>query len=83
MPELGPELHDIQRLRDDEAYSVPDEFIIKYEGNVVYTTGGQVSGGASITVNLPAGTSTQIEVTVNGPSGTAWDYTVNCPAPPA
>jgi hypothetical protein len=49
------------------AYSIPDEFTIRYEGNVIFSTMGPVSGSDTETVNVPAGTSTQIEVTVVGP----------------
>lgn len=35
------------------------------------------------TVNVPAGTSTQITVVLTGPeAGTVWDSVVNCPAAP-
>ncbi len=67
---------------DYQTYTVPDAITIKYEGTEVFSTGGPVSTGpTTVTVTLPAGTSTQVEVTVVGPSGTVWDYTVNCPAP--
>lgn len=65
-----------------ETFSVPDEIIIRYEGNEVFHVGPVgTNGTVSTVVNLPAGTSTQVEVTVIGPSGTAWQYTVNCPTP--
>ena len=62
-----------------DAFSVPDRFDITYEGNTIFTTGGFVSGSAS--VNVPFnGSSTTVTVTVIGSSpGTIWNYTVNCP----
>ena len=66
-----------------EAYSVPDQFEVLYEGNVIYDTGvvGDAinEGTGSDTVDVPAGTSTTVTVRVTGPSGTAWQYRVNCP----
>ena len=64
-----------------EMYNIPDQLDITYEGSTIFTTGGLVSGGATETVAVPAGSSTQITVTVSAPNaGTAWDYTVFCPA---
>ncbi len=62
------------------AYSIPDQFDIYYEGTLIYTTGGPVSGFGDVMVSYGPGTSTVIEVVVTGPSGTVWDYTVYCPA---
>ena len=69
---------------DYEAYSVPDEFIIKIGGTTIYSTGGAVSGRGKYCFTKAAGV-TDVEVTVNGPSGTAWRYTLKCqcdPPPP-
>lgn len=69
---------------DYETYSVEDQIIIKYEGNEIFNVGPVGTNGVvSTNINYGPGTSTQIEVTVIGPFGTAWDYTVNCPAPPS
>lgn len=61
----------------------PDRLTIRYEGNVVFDTMVPVSTSDMVVtefVNLPAGTSTQVEVTVEGPEpGTVWEYTVHCP----
>jgi hypothetical protein len=64
-----------------EAFGIPDQFEIFYQGTRIYTTGGAVSGnnGAGDLVTY-GGTSTQITVRVTGPSGTAWNYTVFCPS---
>jgi len=64
-----------------QAYSVPDRFDIYYQGTLIYTTGGPVSGGATVPVTFGPGTETFVTVVVTGPSGTAWDYVVNCPTP--
>ena len=68
-----------------EAYSVPDQFDITYEGNSIFTTGGPVSGnnGTGQPVNFGPGSSTEVTVTVTGGVGTLWDYRVDCPTPPA
>jgi hypothetical protein len=64
-----------------EAFGIPDQFEIFYQGTRIYTTAGAVSGnnGAGDLVTY-SGTSTQITVRVTGPSGTAWNYTVFCPS---
>jgi len=68
-----------------EAYSQPDQFEVFYGGVEIYDTGlvgdNINEGTGSATVNVPAGTSTQVMVRVTGPeAGTVWDYVVNCPA---
>jgi hypothetical protein len=66
-----------------EAFGVPDQFEVIYEGAVIHNTGfvgdfgGEGTGSA--TVNVPAGSATTVTVRVTGPAGTAWNYTVNCP----
>lgn len=66
-----------------EAFFVPDQFEVLYEGVVVFDTGvvGDAvgEGSGSMAVLLPAGTSTQVTVRVTGPVGTLWEYKVNCP----
>ena len=66
-----------------EAYGIPDQFQVYYEGNLIYDTGvvgdDINEGTGSATVTVPAGTSSTVTVVVTGPSGTAWQYTVNCP----
>lgn len=59
----------------------PDQITIRYEGNVIFDVGPVGTGGlVTTTVNVPAGTSTQIEITVNGvEAGTVWSYVVHCP----
>jgi len=62
-----------------DAFSIPDQFDISYEGNVVFTTGGPVSGSATVPVTYGPGSATSVTVVVTGPSGTAWEYIVGCP----
>ncbi len=66
---------------DYETFSQPDRITIRYQGTTVFDVGPVgTNGTVTTTVNLPAGTSTQIEVTViGGGAGTAWNYTVFCP----
>lgn len=62
------------------AYSIPDQFDIFYNGALVGSTGGMVSGSGTLSFNYPANPSTKIQVTATGQnSSTAWKYTVNCP----
>ena len=61
-----------------EAYSIPDQFEIYYDGLRIYTTPGPVSGNGTRVITY-SGTAREITVVVTGPSGTAWDYIVNCP----
>jgi hypothetical protein len=64
-----------------EAFGIPDQFEIFYQGARIYTTAGAVSGnnGAGQLVTY-SGISTQVAVRVTGPTGTAWNYTVFCPS---
>jgi len=65
-----------------EFYSIPDQFIIRYEGQELVNT-GFVGGFRSGQVEIPEGNSDQLEVIVaTNDEGTAWDYTVtteDCP----
>ena len=63
-------------------YSIPNELSIDYEGTIIYSTGGLVSGGSSVDVTY-AGSSTLIEVTVNAPlDGTRYCMGYLCWMPP-
>ena len=68
---------------DWEAFGVPDQFEVRYDGNVIFDTGvvgdNINEGTGSSTVNVPAGSATTVTVRVTGPVGTAWEYRVNCP----
>ncbi len=63
-------------------YTIPDQFIIRYEGKELLNT-GFVGGGTTGQVQIPKGNSNQLEVIVaTNDQGTAWDYTVTtetCP----
>ena len=67
---------DVQGIRctlNFQAYSVPDQFQIIYEGNVLADT-GDVSGGGTIQVTS-AGNSPQVTIRViTATGGTAWDW---------
>lgn len=59
-----------------EHFSIPDNFIIRYEGNNLLET-GFVGGSRSGTVQVPMGNSNTVEIVVaTNDSGTAWNYTV-------
>jgi hypothetical protein len=73
--ELGRTSGTFNFFRD--AFGVPDQFEIIYQGVVILNT-GSVSGSQTHLVNY-SGASTNITVRVTGPSGTAWTYTVSCP----
>lgn len=67
-----------------EALNQPDQFEVLYEGVEIFDTGlvgdNINEGTGSATVNVPAGTSTQVTVNVTGTEfGTLWSYVVNCP----
>lgn len=69
-----------------EAFGIPDQFEVFYEGVLIFDTGlvgdNINEGTGSATVNVPAGSATTVTVRVTGPqANTAWRYTVNCPAP--
>lgn len=60
-----------------EHYSIPDRFIIRYDGRNVVDT-GFTGGSATGTVSLPAGKSDSVQVIiVTDDAGTAWFYTVS------
>jgi hypothetical protein len=66
---------------DYDTLTVPDQIIVRYEGNVLFDTGCVgASGSQSLTYS---GTSTQVEVQVipvcAGDPDTEWYWTVHCP----
>lgn len=62
-----------------QAYSIPDQFQIFQDDNLIFDTGGKVSGSATVTVTA-VGQTTLIRVVVTADlRGTAWNYTVGCP----
>ena len=61
-----------------EMYSVPDGLEVFYEGATLYSTGGLVSGSASIDVAF-SGTTTIVRVKISAPlDGTLWTLDVGC-----
>jgi hypothetical protein len=62
-----------------DAYSIPDQFQIYQDENIIFDTGGKVSGGSTVSVTA-VGQTTLIRVVVTADnSGTAWEYNVGCP----
>jgi len=60
-------------------YTIPDALSIVYEGTVIYTTNGLVSGFQTFSVPY-SGSSMIITVTLSAPNpGTGWELRVNCP----
>lgn len=58
-----------------------DRFIVRYEGKVIFDSGCVVQG-SSVSIDLPGGQSTEVEVEVQAAcagSGGSWEYTVGCP----
>jgi len=61
-------------------YSIPDQMDIYFNGNLVATTGGLVSGSGMLSFYYPGGGTNTCTVRMYAPnSGTAWDYSVACP----
>ncbi len=58
-----------------DMYGVPDQGELLYDGVVVATTGGPVSGQVSLSFAYPATPVQDFQVRVSGPAGTAWTYT--------
>ncbi|WP_298863248.1 DUF4114 domain-containing protein [uncultured Sulfitobacter sp.] len=57
-------------------YTIPDRFIIRYEGKNLFDT-GFTGGSRSGTIELPAGSSDTLNVIVaTDDAGTAWNYSV-------
>jgi hypothetical protein len=60
-------------------YSVPDQLEAIYEDNVIFTTGGLVSGSREVKLSID-GLSKQLEILITAPSsGTGWNFGVSCP----
>ncbi|MCW3054919.1 MAG: hypothetical protein JWN14_4089, partial [Chthonomonadales bacterium] len=63
-----------------QAFSIPDQFQVFYEGKTMLDT-GSVSGGTTVPI-LFGGTTNQVIVVVTASlEGTQWNYTVGCPTP--
>jgi flagellin len=58
-----------------DMYGVPDQGELLYDGVVVATTGGPVSGQVALSFAYPATPVQDFQVRVTGPAGTAWTYT--------
>ncbi len=65
-----------------EHYTIPDRFIIRYDGRTLFDT-GFTGGSATGTLQLPPGKSDSLQVLLaTNDSGTAWNYGVtveSCP----
>jgi hypothetical protein len=65
-----------------EAFSIADKFEIYWDGNLVATTGTEVSGSGTITFEKTAATPTQATIVVTATtSDTNWEITGICPIP--
>lgn len=69
-----------------QMYSIQDSLVVRYgpdagSGDVLFTTGGLVSGGRRTTAMMPAdGTSSIVTAVVFAPEdGTLWDISIGCP----
>lgn len=63
-------------------FTIPDNFIIRYEGKNIFQT-GFVGGGRSGRVKIPKGNSNQLEIIVaTNNQGTAWEYTASADSCP-
>jgi hypothetical protein len=77
---LGPDAGLVRITYD--MYSIPDRLDCFYKGVLVASTGGLVSGAATLqwAYNPQPGDPSWCLVVVSAPnSGTAWTYTVQCP----
>ncbi len=62
-----------------EAYSIPDAFDVSGPNGLVFTTGGLISGGSTVALQVDEPGPITLFVSVSAPnSGTAWDYTMGC-----
>lgn len=73
-----------------DMFSVPDQADIYYNGSLVASTTGPVSGTGSLSFHYPASPANSFDVVITGSSGTAWEYTLmfapdstSPPSPPA
>ena len=64
-----------------EMYSVPDQLELIYEGDVIFTTGGLVSGSRTVTETID-GEEKSVLVRITAPEeSTVWDFSISCPVP--
>lgn len=61
-----------------QAYTIPDQFQIFYEGKLLLDT-GSVSGGTTLSIPFNGSTTQIIVVVTANLTGTLWNYTVGCP----
>jgi len=61
-----------------DAFFIPDQFQIFYEGDILVDT-GSVSGGQALSLRYTGSTSLVTVVVTAALEGTAWTYTVGCP----
>ena len=60
-----------------DAYTIPDAFTVSTANGVKFTTGGLVSGSASI--SIPIDNEPTVFINVSAPrSGTLWEYNLGC-----
>lgn len=60
-----------------QAYSIPDQFVVRTAAGERFTTPGLVSGGATVTLQM--NNEPIVFVSVSAPqNGTLWDYTLSC-----
>ncbi|MCU0864052.1 MAG: hypothetical protein MUC36_09685 [Planctomycetes bacterium] len=60
-----------------QAYTIPDRFVVRTALGERFSTGGLVSGGATVTLQL--NNEPIVFVSVSAPNnGTQWDYTLSC-----
>ena len=62
-----------------QMYTIKDRLDVFYEGKTIFTTGGLVSGGRTVSISY-SGNTTVVQVRITAPNpGTAWDVSVECP----
>lgn len=61
-------------------YNAPDEMSIVYNGEIIESTGGKVSGNGSLSFYFGGEAPYEYQIVViGGQSGTLWDYVASCP----
>lgn len=62
-----------------DAYTIEDAFVVRGKSGTLFSTGGLVSGGATVDLPISDSGTAIVFVSVSAPkSGTAWEYSLGC-----
>ena len=65
-----------------EAFNIPDQFEVYFGNTLAFTTGGLISGEATVQLEKPVGTTSATVIVTASSTNTAWEYAISCPESP-